>query len=269
MSGRRIIYVVRVYNLNLDRPGSERRRCCSGRLFPVRQLKMLLYSENRTATRLGRSPPKRKDHKFTQKRGMASQDYWVMFVLLPILFFLLGIMLFANRLCKSSIEQRVFSSESRPNDAPAALASSPRILEESKAMLNFLIEAGGVQLTLDDEHFVEPSKCNTDGPTAILSGDSDAAPVTVTTSIRISRLPNRQPGQSPTVSSQCAICLENYAKGDTITGSTNPECGHAFHMDCIVGYLSHKATQKRRANDDSPRYPCPCCRNSFITISSA
>ena len=54
----------------------------------------------------------------------------------------------------------------------------------------------------------------------------------------------------------CAICLTEYACGETLTWSSNSKCVHCFHQDCIVSWLS-----KRRNREHTP---CPCCRQSFV-----
>ena len=49
----------------------------------------------------------------------------------------------------------------------------------------------------------------------------------------------------------CAICLEPYLVGDLIVWSSNSECPHVFHRECLLGYLC-------KVKGD--RTPCPCCR---------
>jgi len=61
----------------------------------------------------------------------------------------------------------------------------------------------------------------------------------------------------PTVPNECAICLEEYHEGDTIVWSTNQNCQHAFHRDCLASYLA-KVTSVENS------YPCPCCRQNFF-----
>lgn len=59
-----------------------------------------------------------------------------------------------------------------------------------------------------------------------------------------------------TFSNSCVICLEEYREGDTITWSSNNNCCHAFHRDCLINYLV-----KVKEEDT---YPCPCCRQNFF-----
>lgn len=61
------------------------------------------------------------------------------------------------------------------------------------------------------------------------------------------------------VPNQCAICLEGYCVEDPVVWSSNPDCSHAFHEDCLVDWLVH-------SKQDGT--PCPCCRQSFTDLAS-
>ena len=55
----------------------------------------------------------------------------------------------------------------------------------------------------------------------------------------------------------CAICLELYIGGkDKIAWSKYQTCQHAFHYNCIVGWLS-----EMKKNKDGN---CPCCRGPYL-----
>lgn len=54
----------------------------------------------------------------------------------------------------------------------------------------------------------------------------------------------------------CAICLMGYDIGDKVIWSSNPDCAHAFHEDCVVGWLVKM----------QPETPCPCCRQEFTDL---
>jgi hypothetical protein len=54
----------------------------------------------------------------------------------------------------------------------------------------------------------------------------------------------------------CAICLNNYQPGETITISACSECAHVFHQGCLVDTFAH--TKGTKTN------PCPICRREFI-----
>lgn len=50
----------------------------------------------------------------------------------------------------------------------------------------------------------------------------------------------------------CAICYEDYKKGDDVAWSKNEECHHAYHVDCILEWLMLDHDE------------CPQCRAKFI-----
>ena len=54
----------------------------------------------------------------------------------------------------------------------------------------------------------------------------------------------------------CAVCLSSYRTGNTIVWSSNWECAHVFHEECIQQWL-FKLPQR-----DGPI--CPCCRRDFL-----
>ena len=64
------------------------------------------------------------------------------------------------------------------------------------------------------------------------------------------------PQDSHRIPNQCAICLRDYEKGDTIVTSCNRSCPHAFHRECIVEWLV-------RMQEGTP---CPCCRRTFVEL---
>ena len=76
----------------------------------------------------------------------------------------------------------------------------------------------------------------------------------------------------------CAICLSEYEKCDRVCWSSNTECSHVFHEDCILQWLISSG-KKRSINQSFTRHPtdekllenelCPCCRQDFICVRSA
>jgi hypothetical protein len=63
------------------------------------------------------------------------------------------------------------------------------------------------------------------------------------------------------VPNACAICLEAYKPDETVVWSSNIDCSHAFHQDCILDYAVNKLKVKDTV-------PCPCCRQDFMGLSS-
>ncbi|KAL7565154.1 hypothetical protein ACA910_021532 [Epithemia clementina (nom. ined.)] len=49
----------------------------------------------------------------------------------------------------------------------------------------------------------------------------------------------------------CDICLLEFESGDVIAWSTNPNCDHAYHSDCISDWLLRQPT-------------CPSCRQEYL-----
>jgi hypothetical protein len=66
----------------------------------------------------------------------------------------------------------------------------------------------------------------------------------------------RNTGEDKQVPNCCAICLSDYSVGDTIIWSSNPQCQHAFHDECILEWLIKKR----------PASSCPCCREEFTDL---
>lgn len=59
--------------------------------------------------------------------------------------------------------------------------------------------------------------------------------------------------ESRLVPPTCAICLIPYTVGCYVTWSSNKDCIHVYHRDCILMWLLKK---------DEPI--CPCCRQEFV-----
>mmetsp|Transcript_2151 Transcript_2151/g.3325 ORF Transcript_2151/g.3325 Transcript_2151/m.3325 type:complete len:322 (+) Transcript_2151:222-1187(+) len=76
----------------------------------------------------------------------------------------------------------------------------------------------------------------------------------------------------------CAICLSEYETCDRVCWSSNTECSHVFHEDCILQWLISSG-KKRSMNEFFTRHPtdekllehefCPCCRQGFICVRPA
>ena len=51
----------------------------------------------------------------------------------------------------------------------------------------------------------------------------------------------------------CPICLEPYKEGDEICWSSNDDCPHSFHLDCMMKWLM--------THDN-----CPLCRADYLNL---
>lgn len=57
----------------------------------------------------------------------------------------------------------------------------------------------------------------------------------------------------------CTICLSAFEVGHDIVWSSNANCDHCFHTDCMQQWLTK---QQRSVNAEGP--VCPCCRRDFV-----
>lgn len=67
----------------------------------------------------------------------------------------------------------------------------------------------------------------------------------------------------------CSICLCEYEVGDSIVWSSNVNCQHAFHEDCILTWLTKKEEQSSSSGSDEEQQNeaiCPFCRQPFIAV---
>jgi Ring finger domain len=62
--------------------------------------------------------------------------------------------------------------------------------------------------------------------------------------------------KSRTVPNCCAICLCSYEAGETVVWSSRGLCNHAFHLNCMIDWLT-------KVRDGTP---CPCCRQEFTDV---
>ncbi len=76
----------------------------------------------------------------------------------------------------------------------------------------------------------------------------------------------------------CTICLMEYEPSDRVSWSSNKECTHVFHEDCITHWLvslgrtkskmlrfSEEPTEAQLLNYE---LECPCCRQHFIVSNN-
>eukprot|EP00588_Corethron_pennatum_P029624 CAMPEP_0194311190 /NCGR_PEP_ID=MMETSP0171-20130528/8187_1 /TAXON_ID=218684 /ORGANISM="Corethron pennatum, Strain L29A3" /LENGTH=227 /DNA_ID=CAMNT_0039065205 /DNA_START=250 /DNA_END=933 /DNA_ORIENTATION=+ len=58
----------------------------------------------------------------------------------------------------------------------------------------------------------------------------------------------------PPCDTSCSICLMDYEQGDLVSWSPNRSCEHAFHHECISGWLSGHPN-------------CPICRRDYLKVT--
>mmetsp|Transcript_16877 Transcript_16877/g.34866 ORF Transcript_16877/g.34866 Transcript_16877/m.34866 type:complete len:233 (-) Transcript_16877:26-724(-) len=101
---------------------------------------------------------------------------------------------------------------------------------------------------------VEESDLILDGPDAVVDVDDEEAGTTGFLMLR--ETPQDEFTVRRKVPNCCAICLGAYEVGEEVVWSSNEECQHAFHMDCLVDWLT-------KMRDGTP---CPCCRAEFTDL---
>jgi len=155
-----------------------------------------------------------------------------------------------------TVESATIGNRPRAVSAPALPSGS---MEED----TFNAESTPVFLYLNTARHKRRGRCNT--------GSSHGTDVDVSSSNQ-SRLANGESMESIATASssslstilqdshkipnECAICLCEYEKGDTIVTSCDSECPHAFHQECIVEWLVKMQEGT----------PCPCCRRQFVEL---
>ena len=78
--------------------------------------------------------------------------------------------------------------------------------------------------------------------------------VKITQSISINNGSIQQPPHlhKMITSDPCSICLDNYKVGNEVVWSTNPNCVHVYHKECMLTWLCKFGEGC-----------CPICRESF------
>jgi hypothetical protein len=84
----------------------------------------------------------------------------------------------------------------------------------------------------------------------------------------------KEKGKSKICPNVCTICLMEYEISERVSWSSNKDCTHVFHEDCVIQWLvslgrtkskmlrfSEDPTEAQLLNYD---LECPCCRQEFI-----
>eukprot|EP00550_Attheya_septentrionalis_P004827 CAMPEP_0198298402 /NCGR_PEP_ID=MMETSP1449-20131203/40858_1 /TAXON_ID=420275 /ORGANISM="Attheya septentrionalis, Strain CCMP2084" /LENGTH=312 /DNA_ID=CAMNT_0043999661 /DNA_START=41 /DNA_END=979 /DNA_ORIENTATION=- len=79
----------------------------------------------------------------------------------------------------------------------------------------------------------------------------------------------------------CAVCLCEFEPSVRVTWSSNSQCPHVFHEDCIMNWMLTVGRKKKRRRRGEPEDPpahtekdvvnfpmlCPCCRQNFVSLA--
>jgi len=77
-----------------------------------------------------------------------------------------------------------------------------------------------------------------------------AATETAYTDVSEPRLPQVDTNRTSTTCTSCSICIDDFEDGETVR--LLPRCGHAFHTDCIMPWLTER------------QGCCPLCKDSVL-----
>lgn len=85
---------------------------------------------------------------------------------------------------------------------------------------------------------------------------------------------NESAAETRAVPMFCAVCLAKYELSDRVCWSSNSDCTHVFHEDCMLQWLlalGRKSSRGRRFSRNPTEMQlmefdktCPCCRQDFI-----
>ena len=62
----------------------------------------------------------------------------------------------------------------------------------------------------------------------------------------------------------CAVCLTKYEVSNRVCWSSNSECSHVFHEDCMLHWLVVLGRSQGKLLEFHKS--CPCCRKDFISF---
>eukprot|EP00541_Cyclophora_tenuis_P006572 CAMPEP_0116575608 /NCGR_PEP_ID=MMETSP0397-20121206/20050_1 /TAXON_ID=216820 /ORGANISM="Cyclophora tenuis, Strain ECT3854" /LENGTH=253 /DNA_ID=CAMNT_0004104515 /DNA_START=85 /DNA_END=846 /DNA_ORIENTATION=+ len=121
--------------------------------------------------------------------------------------------------------------------------------EEHRRLLHRKFRSAKVHMVVDADDFVHDES----GPLTEESVDLEVASRSSQSTSNCFLQLRTKPGDHR-VPNCCAVCLGSYDVGDDVVWSTNSQCPHAFHEDCITDWLVKMQGE----------HLCPCCRRTFI-----
>jgi hypothetical protein len=149
---------------------------------------------------------------------------------------------------------------------PTIPTSPPALLTMNNRDTSLVVDGNYPSMHDDDEN-KHTILCIPLGPT-----DSPQHAMMTSTSATATKLNTHR-----TAPSICAICLLQYKPGNHVSWSSNEECIHVFHHDCILLWLLKKNGSggggstsggvDSGVNRNERQYLCPCCRREFVSES--
>jgi len=118
-----------------------------------------------------------------------------------------------------------------------------------KRLEELLLRVQNFEKVLDRDDFITQNNSNID----VQQDDYDTMLSIPYPGRSVDDLTQQQHGRR-SVSGSCAICLMKYNENDIVVWSSNSNCPHVFHENCIVSWFSKKRHY----------FLCPCCRQDFF-----
>jgi hypothetical protein len=173
--------------------------------------------------------------------------------------------------CEFDIVLNLYKNEDNAcasSDAPTTTSPSSLVATESAAMSSTVPTENtrNMQISCPDTEVMEgPSSDDTD-PTILSSKEEDNAVFTTTTTT---------PTRREVLMTDCSICRSSYEPTESICYSSNPQCQHVFHSDCMIQWLLALGRRNdaivighgKKLNEVhllDYTLSCPCCIQPFV-----